>query len=173
MALNPSAFALAPLGNSRTCCVALRIRLPHGWTAATALTPSPTSDANAAPDTLAFAPTSLYTLVDSPVMAGINHKSVPLPSPNGDAPHILELFGETPAILQKEAIAAPLFCRLVAESGRLFGVRHYHAFHYLLALTPLSERSGLEHHESAIYVLNPDDLDSAPSRSKTTPGTPT
>ena len=95
-------------------------------------------------------------------MAGINHKTISLPTSGGDVPHTLDLFGETPGILQKEAIATPLFGRLVAESGRLFGVRHYHAFHYLLALTPLSERSGLEHHESAIYVLNPDDLDSGP-----------
>ena len=162
VALNPSAFALAPLGNARACRVVLRVRLPHGWTAATALTYSPTPDINAAPDTLTFTPTSLYTLVDSPIMAGINHKTISLPAPVGDVPHTLDLFGETPAILQKEAIAAPLFGRLVAESGRLFGVRHYRAFHYLLALTPLSERSGLEHHESAIYVLNPDDLDSGP-----------
>ena len=162
VALNPSAFALAPLGNARACRVALHVRLPQGWTAATALARSPAPDTSADANALAFAPTSLYTLVDSPIMAGANHKTISLPTPVGDVPHVLDLFGETPAALKKEEIVTPLFRRLVAESQRLFGVRHYPSFHYLLALTPLAERSGLEHHASAIYVLQPEDLDSGP-----------
>jgi predicted metalloprotease with PDZ domain len=37
---------------------------------------------------------------------------------------------------------------LVAESGKLFGARHYHDYHFLLALSDHVAHFGLEHHES-------------------------
>lgn len=154
--LNPSAFALAPEGDPRNVSVTLRVRLPKNWTAATALTPIPDPEV----EIVAFAPASLYTLIDSPIIAGAYHKTITLPVLGEDVPHALELFAESEEILkQKEIVAAPLFARLVAESGKLFGVRHYHSFQYLLALSADIGRNGLEHHECSLFVLNPDDLD--------------
>ena len=37
---------------------------------------------------------------------------------------------------------------LVAESGELFGTRHYRDYHFLLALSDHVAHFGLEHHES-------------------------
>ena len=118
--------------------------------------------AGAAPntDTLAFAPVSLYTMIDSPIMAGRHHKTIPLAIPAGDVPHTLEFFADNDEILRKkEGVVTPLLTRLVAESGRMFGVRHYRSFRYMLALSTEIPRNGLEHHEGVAYVLQPTDLD--------------
>jgi hypothetical protein len=37
---------------------------------------------------------------------------------------------------------------LVAESGKLFGARHYRDYHFLLTLSDHVAHFGLEHHES-------------------------
>lgn len=156
--LNPAAFSLAPAGDPRARTVSLHIDLPIGWTAATALPPAAVSahDAN----TLTFAPVSLYTLIDSPIMAGSHRKTIPLAIPTGDVPHTLELFADTEEILlKKAAVVTPLVTRLVAESGRMFGVRHYRSFRFMLALSTEVGRNGLEHHEGVAYVMQPDDLD--------------
>lgn len=154
--LNPAAFCLAPEGNPRKLQAALRLRVPEGWTVAGAL-----PRASEAPSgTVTFTPVSLYTLVDSPLMTGAHHKRIPLAAPEGDVPHTLDLFGDTAELVaQKEATVVPLMTRLVAESGRMFGTRHYRAFHFMLALSHELRRFGLEHHESVAYVLQPEDLD--------------
>jgi len=156
--LNPAAFSLAPQGDPRAMTVAFSVSLPRGWSAATML---PVASGSApAPETITYAPVSLYTLVDSPIMAGSHRKTIPLTIPAGDVPHTLELFADTDEILlRKAATVTPLVTRLVAESGRMFGVRHYRAFRFMLALSTEVGRNGLEHHEGVAYVLQPDDLD--------------
>ena len=156
--LNPAAFSLAPLGDPRAQSVAFSIALPKGWTAATAL--PVTSRSGGAVETVTAAPVSLYTLIDSPIMAGSHHRAIPLDTPPGDVPHSLDLFADSDEVLAKKAaVVTPLVTRLAAESGRMFGVRHYRAFHFLLGLTTEIGRNGLEHHEGVAYVLQPDDLD--------------
>jgi predicted metalloprotease with PDZ domain len=156
--LNPAAFSLAPQGDPRALTVTFSIRLPKGWSAATALPVA--TGATAPPDTVSFAPVSLYTLIDCPIMAGSHRKTIPLATPSGDVPHTLELFADTDEILsRKAAVVTLLLTRLVAESGRMFGVRHYRSFRFMLALTTEIGRNGLEHHEGVAYVLQPDDLD--------------
>jgi predicted metalloprotease with PDZ domain len=163
--LNPSAFALAPEGDPRALTAALCVRLPKGWSAATALLPA--NGASESPETIAFAPVSLYTLVDSPILAGAYRKTITLPSPTGDVPHTLDLFGDTEEIIaKKEAVVVPLVTRLVAESAKMFGGRHYRAFRFMLALSREVRRNGLEHHESVAYVLEPDDLDTGKDAGK-------
>ncbi len=158
--LNPAAFSLAPLGDPRAQSVAFSMALPKGWTAATAL--SMTAENSNSVETLTAAPVSLYTLIDSPIMAGSHHRAISLPAPPGDVPHYLDLFADSEEILAKKtAIVTPLVTRLVAESGRMFGARHYRAFHFLLALSMEVGRNGLEHHEGVAYVLQPDDLDAS------------
>jgi predicted metalloprotease with PDZ domain len=166
--INPAAFALAPQGDPQEIPVSFRLRLPAGWSAASALATKPTADA-ATPDTLSFAPVSLYTLIDSPIMAGTFRKSLALPTVAGDVPHTLEIFAESEDGLKKEASVAPLFQRMVAESRAMFGTRHYPSFHFLLALSDEIPPNGLEHHASVAYVLSPTDLDRAGKQVKTSP----
>ncbi|MCW3055886.1 MAG: peptidase domain protein, partial [Chthonomonadales bacterium] len=119
--LNPAAFSLAPQGDPRAMNVVLSVSLPKGWSAATMLSVAAGSAPD--PETITFAPVSLYTLVDSPIMAGSHRKTIPLAIPAGDVPHTLELFADTEEILlRKAATVTPLVTRLVAESGRMFGV---------------------------------------------------
>src|SRR5205823_12098179 len=114
--LNPAAFSLAPLGDPRAQSVAFSIALPKGWTAATALPVTSRSDSDA--EILSAAPVSLYTLIDSPIMAGSHHRAIPLAAPPGDVPHSLDLFAENDEVLaQKAPVVTPLVTRLVAESG--------------------------------------------------------
>ncbi|MCW3097706.1 MAG: hypothetical protein JWL77_3324 [Chthonomonadaceae bacterium] len=158
--LNPAAFSLAPQCDPGALTVSLHIDLPAGWTAASALSLAAGSAPGAA--SLTFAPVSLYTLIDSPIMAGSHRKTIPLAIPAGDVPHTLELFADTDEILlNKAAVVTPLLTHLVAESGRMFGVRHYRSFRFMLALSTEVGRNGLEHHEGIAYVLQPDDLDNA------------
>ena len=49
------------------------------------------------------------------------------------------------------------FRRLIAETGALFGVRHYRDYHFLVTLSDDVAHFGLEHHESS------DDRDDARS----------
>ena len=159
--LNPSAFALAPVGDPRTLQTTLHLRLPRGWTAASALTQvrSPVAGgAGEEENTVTFAPTPLYTVIDSPILAGAHRRTITLPTPPGDVPHTLDLFTESPEGLAQESYISPLFARMVRESAAMFGTRHYRAFHFMLALTDQVPRNGLEHHESVLYVLSPQDF---------------
>lgn len=165
--INPAAFALAPQGDPQTIPVSFGLRLPSGWSASTALVPKPGN--TAAPGTITFAPVSLYTLIDSPIIAGTFHKSVTLPTVAGDVLHTLEIFAESEEGLKKETTVTPLFQSLVAESRAMFGTRHYPSFRFLLALTDEIPPNGLEHHASVAYVLSPTDLDRAEKQIKSTP----
>ncbi len=156
--INPAAFALAPEGDSKAIVARLLLTLPSGWTAASALDLDPAG--SGVVGTIAFTPVSLYTLVDSPIMAGRYHQTLPLSTPVGDVRHSLDLFADSPeTITTKAPTVLPLMTRLVFESNHLFGVRHYQRFRYMLALTKQIGRNGLEHHASVAYVLEPDDLD--------------
>src|SRR5206468_4806331 len=62
------------------------LRLPPGWTFATALPP-----AGEVGGEIRFRPTSLTTLVDSPVLAGVHMRSVPLTVPGDPRPVRLEM----------------------------------------------------------------------------------
>ncbi|HEY6147671.1 MAG TPA: M61 family peptidase, partial [Thermoanaerobaculia bacterium] len=118
------------------------LRLPAGWSHATALEPQAGSPAAA--DSLRFATVSLTTLVDAPVLAGAHLRSIPL-APD----HRLDIAadGEPALAIDDKTLAA---CRnLVAETGSLFGARHYRHYDFLLTLSDLVAHFGLEHHESS------------------------
>src|SRR5205823_2899074 len=66
----------------------------------------------------AFAPVSLETLVDSPVVCGAHLRDVPL-GPAGDPPHVLTLACDSPAALDLSPAMKANYDRLVAEAGAL------------------------------------------------------
>jgi len=122
---------------------AARLRLPAGWRLATAL---PT--ARETVDGAEFAPVSLTTLADSPVLAGAHLRAVPLGEVDGAA-HELDVAADSEAALAIAPETVVRCKRLVAEFQTLFGAHHYRSYRWLLALTDRIRRAGIEHHESS------------------------
>jgi len=136
-----------PLGASaEEIPVRATLRLPAGWKLDSAL-------AIAGHDGLAvaFAPVSLYTLIDSPVLAGENFRTIDLDEgagPHGAPAHI-SIAADRPAALDVPAARIAAYRRLPAEALALFGARHYREYRWLVALGDTLDQNGLEHHESS------------------------
>jgi len=119
------------------------LRLPAGWTFATAL---PVTEGSG--EVLRFGPVSLTTLVDSPVLAGSHLAKVPLATGEGPA-HEIDIAADSAAALELPAGFAEAYAHLPEEAGALFGARHYRHYQWLLTLSDHVEHFGLEHHESS------------------------
>jgi len=142
--LNWNAVVLYPKGaRSDDVTFSPSVTLPAGWKFGTALTV-----ARAAGDEVEFSPVPLTTLVDSPLIAGVHFRKVEL-GKSGETPtHVMDLAGETDADLAMDEKDAAAFQKLVAETGALFGARHYRHYDFLLTLSEEVGGHGLEHHES-------------------------
>jgi predicted metalloprotease with PDZ domain len=119
------------------------VTLPEGWSFGSALPVARRDGAR-----VQFEAASLETLVDSPVLAGRHVTTTALGTAAGP-PHRLVVAADT-----AEAAAVPpefkaQLDRLVAESGALFGARHYRGYTFLLTLSDFVASFGLEHHESS------------------------
>ena len=121
---------------------AATLRLPPGWTVATAL-----DREGAGTDPIRFRSVSLTTLVDSPVLAGAHLRSLPLST--GEPAHRLDMAADSQAALEIPQSLLDGYKRLVSETGALFGARHYRHYDFLLTLSDLVAHFGLEHHESS------------------------
>ncbi len=119
------------------------LKLPPGWKFGT-----PLPLASQSGDTLEFAPASLYTLVDSPVIAGEYMRIVPL-TPAGQFPaHEMDIAADSLAALNLSTQTEAAYKNLVSEARALFGATHYRDYHFLLSLSNHVAHFGLEHHES-------------------------
>ena len=116
------------------------LKLPRGWKYATSL-----PGANAVENDLHFAPASLTTLVDSPVLVGEYLKAVAL---GQNPPAELDVAADSAAALEPSQDVWDLYKNLVAQAGALFGAQHYRAYHFLYTLSDHVAHFGLEHHES-------------------------
>lgn len=135
---------LYPQGaKAREIQYAATLRLPAGWKFGTALVPTGESVAG-----LEFPPVSLETLVDSPLVAGAHFRTVDL-SPGASPPQALDIVADSATALELKPEDGRRFSRLVAETGALFGARHYRSYHFLLTLSDHVAHFGLEHHESS------------------------
>ena len=124
--------------------VAASIRLPEGWKFGTALTTASSSGNSAE-----FQPVSLTRLVDSPLIAGQWYRQIQL-SAAGETPvHVIDMVAESEESLQMTDQDLASYKQLVAETGRLFGARHYEKYHFLWTLSDQTAHHGLEHHESS------------------------
>jgi len=121
-----------------------RLTLPEGWNHGTALTMEGKADGNQ----VAFKPCSLTSLIDAPVIAGKHFRSLDL-APGSKVDHRLELAVDSATDLELPRRVVDGYRRLVAETGALFGSRHYREYHFLLALSDPVGHFGLEHHESS------------------------
>lgn len=117
------------------------LRLPTGWKFGTALPGLSGSG------TVYFEPASLTTLIDSPVIMGAHLRVVPLQQGKWPS-HEIDIAADSEAALQLSDSERMAFDNLVAESGALFGARHYRDYHFLLSLSDYVAHFGLEHHES-------------------------
>ena len=135
---------LYPAGTpSRDLTYDATLILPDGWKYGSSL-PVAHDDGNR----VTFKPISFNLLVDSPVISGQYYKVVDLTPPGEPIHHELDLAADS-----EEALAIPPaivqgLTNVVAETGVLFGTRHYRDYHFLLALSDHVAHFGLEHHES-------------------------
>jgi predicted metalloprotease with PDZ domain len=132
------------------------LRLPAGWKYGTAL---PVEKESA--EVIEFAPASLSTVIDSPVIAGAHLRHIDL-SPGQTPPHAVHVAADGEAPLGASASEVQHLRQLVAETGALFGARHYRRYDFLLTLSDRIPSDGVEHHESSdnrteeAYFLEPE-----------------
>jgi len=120
-----------------------KLVMPDGWKFGTALPVE-----NAAGNQVSFKPISLDLLVDSPVITGEFYRSIDLTPPGEPIHHEIDIAADSADALNMSPENQKEMINLVAESGKLFGARHYRDYHFLLALSDHVAHFGLEHHES-------------------------
>ncbi len=120
-----------------------KLILPEGWRFGT-----PLPIEKEAGNQVSFKPISLDLLVDSPVIAGEFYRAVDITPPGEPIHHELDLVADSAIALNLSAENQKQMTNLVAESGKLFGTRHYRDYHFLLTLSDHVAHFGLEHHES-------------------------
>jgi predicted metalloprotease with PDZ domain len=109
----------------------------------------PAGQAGDGPDTISFAATTLYGLIDSPVLAGDVFRTIELTDALGASPMRISLAAQRRASLEVPAARIAAWRRLPAEAAALFRSRHYREYHWLVALGDMLDENGLEHHESS------------------------
>ena len=135
---------LYPAGHfSRDITLVPEIVLPAGWQYATAL--ETTSQDG---DTVHFAPTTLNTLVDSPLYAGVNYRRIDL-SPSASNQVHLDVFADSAADLAITPEELAAHRALAVQAERLFASHHYQHYDFLFSLTNVLGGEGLEHHQSS------------------------
>ena len=122
------------------------LKLPAGWKYGTALPIASTSLTGQNGDTqIMFQPTSLTTLVDSPVITGEFLKVVKL----ADNPLVeMDVAADSAAALEPPQEVWDHYKNLVEQANKLFGAHHYRDYHFLFSLSDHVAHFGLEHHES-------------------------
>jgi predicted metalloprotease with PDZ domain len=142
--LNWNAVVLCPRGERSDDVKFLpSVTLPAGWKFGTALPVASSSG-----DEVKFAEVSLTTLVDSPLIAGVHYRKVELTKEGKTPVHVMDLVADAELDLAMTSQDVAAYQKLVAETGALFGARHYRQYHFLLTLSDLVGGHGLEHHES-------------------------
>jgi predicted metalloprotease with PDZ domain len=120
-----------------------KLVMPEGWKFGTSLPVE-----NQAGNQVSFKPISLNLLVDSPVITGEFYRSIDLTPPGEAIHHEIDIAADSADDLNMSPENQKEMTNLVAESGKLFGARHYRDYHFLLALSDHVAHFGLEHHES-------------------------
>ena len=120
-----------------------KLLMPDGWKFGSSLPVEKQSG-----NQVSFKPISLEMLVDSPVITGEYYRAIDITPPGEPIHHELDMVADSEAALNMSAENQKQMTNLVAESGKLFGTRHYRDYHFLLTLSDHVAHFGLEHHES-------------------------
>ncbi len=116
------------------------VKLPEGWSFATALE---TQSKNGAETTFKTVP--YETLIDSPMLAGRYYRQVELDA----ATHVnLDVFADRPEFLMMRQDQIDAHKALVQQAYKLFGSHHYNHYDFLFSLSNQLGGIGLEHHQS-------------------------
>ncbi|HLW77369.1 MAG TPA: hypothetical protein VKS01_10295 [Bryobacteraceae bacterium] len=119
------------------------LRVPNSWRFGTAL-----PIAKETGNEVEFQPSSLSTLIDSPVSAGKHYRTIDL-GVDGSIAHFMHLAGDSDRAVEIAPEQVEDYKNLVKEAGALFGSRHYRSYHFLYTLSDHIASFGLEHHESS------------------------
>src|SRR5579872_2102033 len=118
--LNWNQFLLYPQGTpSDQLRYQASLKVPDGWRYGTALPIARESGSQ-----IEFQPSSLTTLVDSPVSTGRHYKTIEL-GRDGSITHYLHLAGDSDRAVDISPEQIQHYKNLVSEAGALFGSRHY------------------------------------------------
>ncbi len=120
------------------------LKLPNGWKYGTPLT----TMSQGSDGTIDFKPVSLYSLIDSPVIAGRFFRTVKLTPPGFNPPVQMDIAADSDEALQISPQLIDKYKNLVTEAVALFGSTHYREYHFLLSLSNHVAHFGLEHHEA-------------------------
>ena len=163
--ISPNTVLLYPESSDiRSTEISSEFLLPIGWKAATALPlhdqelESQSSESRPANNAAAvsYAPVSLETFVDSPLMCGRYYQVLDLVETeyaDSIPPHRLHVFQDQPA---EQVLDAEIFVKLqamVTETYLLTGSHPFDQFDVLLGLTDALPANGLEHSRSTLNVL--------------------
>jgi predicted metalloprotease with PDZ domain len=119
------------------------LKLPEGWKYATAL-----ETASQAGSTVKFERTTLNTLADSPLYAGLHYKRLDL-STSAENKVYLDVFADEEKDLNITPDEAAKHKQLVVEAEKLYASHHYKHYDLLLLLSNKVGGIGLEHHQSS------------------------
>ena len=120
-----------------------KLIMPEGWKFGSSL-----PIAGQSGNEVSFKPISFDLLVDSPVATGEFYRSIDITPAGEPIHHQLDMVADSEDALNMSAKDQKAMTNLVAESGKLFGARHYRDYHFLLGLSDHVAHFGLEHHES-------------------------
>jgi predicted metalloprotease with PDZ domain len=116
------------------------VRLPEGWKFGTPLPIASQSGAE-----VKFKPSSLTTLVDSPVITGEFLRVVPL----SENPHQeMDIAADSAGALDAPPGFFDHYKNMTDQARKLFGAQHFREYHFLYSLSDHVAHFGLEHHES-------------------------
>jgi predicted metalloprotease with PDZ domain len=142
--LSWSMTVLYPAGYfSRDIAFAPAVQLPEGWHFASALEVQSQNGSM-----VQFKDTTLNTLVDSPLYAGVNYRREDL-STDSSNQVFLDVFADAPKDLAITPEELTLHRNLVAQAAKLFGSHHYSHYDFLFTLSDTLGGKGLEHHQSS------------------------
>ena len=143
-------LALYPAGHfARQIRIAPEIRLPEGWSYATAL-----EDQGKAGDIAKFKPVAFDVLMDSPLYAGRYVKKLDL-DPGGRSRVTLNLVADEANLLEVKPAQLAAHRAVVTQADRLFGARHFDHYDFLVALSEKLGGIGVEHQRSTEIGTTP------------------
>ena len=116
------------------------LHLPEGWKFGTPLPIAARSGSD-----VNFKPSSLTSLVDSPVIAGEYLRVVPL---SENPRQEMDIAADTAGDLDAPQNVLEGYKNLTNQALKLFGAQHFRDYHFLYSLSDHVAHFGLEHHES-------------------------
>ncbi len=119
------------------------LRLPDGWKFACAL-----EEKSQNGNLVQFKETTLNTLVDSPLYAGVYFKRLDLSTGPNNLVY-LDVFADKPADLEITPEELQYHKNLVIEAQKLFNSHHYDHYDFLFSVSDVVSGKGLEHHQSS------------------------